>query len=655
MIEKGFVEISAHNLLRSCGMLVLLVIIPCVTFAQGDFQIGFGGGYEFGIPLTIQRRDDIISRYNFDGRGTSESRAPWLGLHFGVPDVLAFRLRYMMAAGRYLSNIFTGDPTYNPGTGVIESYQYQLELLSDVSMFEADLTIPAFGDDRWNVELGAWYRRRLRSDFTRILRRRDEVVPGFFSETEVEREQGGHLGSKVDRFGPVGMGSLSVPLTSWLMLQPELSVRLDVPALSDGVGLQALSVGGGASLLFGLNVAQRDTTAFPPLNPPRIPDAAPPRLVASVDLYSIDEQGVPSQISATRPLSVLTRQQVPFPDALFFDEGSTALPERYIRLTPAEAARFSTDELARLAPRDIYFHGLNLLGQRMRRHRAAKVTLVAFREGDEPTAVPTTRAESVRSYLHDIWGIDRRRITTRIAPTSGTYGSEAQSILIETTREITAPITTEWRAQSYSPLAIDLRPEIEAESGVREWSVAVRQGERVITQYSSNSQESPAGADLALHIPEGRSDTALPPLVAELTVEDSAGGRVTALDSLPLIRHERLGQGSMPQKEEKRSRNVYLLHWYEGEGGQKDVSRKLLRKIARDSGDATRIAVSAEAGGACIFCEDVAATLRSMMQGARTAVEIARTREPRTGANLPEDKALGRLIRVEVEEHNAAR
>lgn len=649
-------KIIAHNLLRSCGMLVLLIIFPCIALAQGTFQIGVSGGYDFGIPLTIQRQEETIRRYNFDGRGTSESHTYGLGLHMGAPRVMgpvgiALRLRHMWAAGRYLSNVFTGDPIFNPATSLIETAQYQLELTSNVSLIESDFMADWSLGNSWNVGGGLWYRRRIESDITKILRRRDEVTQGVFQETEVEREQGSHLGSNPDRYGIMGMGGMRIPLASWFMLQPELSVRLDVPALSDGVGLQALSVGLGGALLFGLDVGERDVIAVAP----PVPDAVPPRLVASVDLYSVDEQGVPSQVSATRPLSVLTRQQVPFPAALYFDEGSTALPERYVRLTPAEAGQFSGDALARLAPREIYFQGLNILGQRLRRHRAAKVTLVAFREGNEATAILSARAESVRSYLHDVWGIDRRRITTRIAPVPGTIGAEARSIVIEASREIKAPVTTEWRARSYSPLAIDLRPEIEAESGVREWSVAVRQGERVITQYSSSSQEDPTGTDLALHIPEDRSDTDLPPLVAELTVEDSAGGRVVVLDSLPLIRHERPGQAGISQVEERRSRNVYLLPWYEGEGGQKEVSRKLLRKIASDSGDAMRIAVSGEDGGTCAYCEDVAATLRSMMRGAGTAVEIAHNREPRAITGLPEDMALGRLVRIEVEEREKVR
>jgi len=642
------------------AMLLALFLLACRVSAQEPLFIGLAGGYEFGIPLTIQRTPGIINRYNFDGSGTSRSTGQWFGGYFNAPGMLggfdlSVRLNYRSVSEEYRSENFFGDPEYDPNSLSIIPMEYWLELSSSASLIEMDIAAGRRFPGGWRVEGGFWYSRRGASSITRTLHRLDrDIIHGLVIDTPVARETGEELGSQRSRFGLMAAGGVRVPLLTWLALQPEISLRLDIPALGEHVGWQSFTLGAGGTLLFDIRARGADTvTVVPDPAPPPVAEEAPsraPRLAASIDLYSIDEHGRSSQTSATRPLMVHLRQQVPFPATVFFGTGAVELPDRYARLVPSEVERYSDDVLVHLEPERVYLHALNLLGMRLRRYPTATVTLIGSRDAGESTALPEARAESVRAYLHEIWGIDRHRVDIAV-PVVG-EGDAARCVRMESDSQVMAPVVTEWHARTYTPLAIDLRPEIEAEAGVRAWSVAVRQGERIITRYSSDAEDGASGSELALHIPENSADTVLPPLVAELIVEDSTGARVAARDTLPLLRDEgRAAKSHPPENEEIRSREIYLLRWdTTATGGGMNAERDLLKEIARDADEGTRIVISRQSGGECGRCTGVADILGAMTAraGAEIRVEDARA-GAFTGADPPEERAVGEMVRIEVE------
>lgn len=115
-------------------------------------------------------------------------------------------------------------------------------------------------------------------------------------------------------------------------------------------------------------------------------------------------------------------ESYPLLPQVFFDEGSADLATTRMQQIDAGQTRdFRTVALER-DQFDVYHNILNIIGERMRRQSAAKITLsgAVNNVGVEKNnrALGQSRADAVRNYLVDVWGIDKSRISTtgRILP-----------------------------------------------------------------------------------------------------------------------------------------------------------------------------------------------------------------------------------------------
>ena len=120
------------------------------------------------------------------------------------------------------------------------------------------------------------------------------------------------------------------------------------------------------------------------------------------------------------PVQRRVRETFPLRNYVFFNEGSQDVPNRYVILTKDEAASFSEAELQEIVPKNmvgraerqmaVYYNILNILGDRMRTNPGSAVSLSgATGNGSEEGRA---LAETVKSYLVNVFGIDGARITT---------------------------------------------------------------------------------------------------------------------------------------------------------------------------------------------------------------------------------------------------
>jgi outer membrane protein OmpA-like peptidoglycan-associated protein len=130
----------------------------------------------------------------------------------------------------------------------------------------------------------------------------------------------------------------------------------------------------------------------------------------------------PANIPAERRV----RETFPVRNYVFFDLGSTKIPDRYVLITKDQVKDFREDRLEVFTPKHlsgrsdrqmtVYYNVLNILGDRMGRNPSANVRLTgASMEGkDDGLAM----AESIKQYLVSVFGIDGKRIRTegRIKP-----------------------------------------------------------------------------------------------------------------------------------------------------------------------------------------------------------------------------------------------
>lgn len=121
------------------------------------------------------------------------------------------------------------------------------------------------------------------------------------------------------------------------------------------------------------------------------------------------------------PVKRQVSETLPLLNSVFFDEGSTEIPARYVLLTKDQASGFkenalqkeqSTSMTGRSAGQlNMYHNVLNVLGDRMRSNPGAVITLSgASAKGPEDGRA---LAESVKQYLVLDFGISGSRITTQ--------------------------------------------------------------------------------------------------------------------------------------------------------------------------------------------------------------------------------------------------
>ena len=118
------------------------------------------------------------------------------------------------------------------------------------------------------------------------------------------------------------------------------------------------------------------------------------------------------------PVERRVRETFPLRNYVFFNIGSTEIPDRYVLLRKEQVKDFKEDQLEVFAPKKlsgrsgremvVYYNVLNILGDRMQKNPSASIVLVGSSESGPVDG--SAMAESVKRYLTGIFGIDSSRI-----------------------------------------------------------------------------------------------------------------------------------------------------------------------------------------------------------------------------------------------------
>ncbi|WP_158727861.1 MULTISPECIES: OmpA family protein [unclassified Flavobacterium] len=131
------------------------------------------------------------------------------------------------------------------------------------------------------------------------------------------------------------------------------------------------------------------------------------------------------QFSVNSPINVPGERRMteifPLRNYVFFNEGSTQIPNRYVVLTKNQVKDFKEDQLETFAPKNlsdrskrqmtVYYNVLNILGDRMQKNPSSTIMLVGSSNNDNTDGL--TMAESVKTYLVNVFAINASRITTK--------------------------------------------------------------------------------------------------------------------------------------------------------------------------------------------------------------------------------------------------
>lgn len=533
---------------RSLAIAALMLLLGASELcAQERLLAGPTVGYEFSVPLLLQRSEGAI---NFDagfaGTGRSFSHSAVAGGQIIAPRALgalgySARLSLFATSARFLSDPFvpgleltdTSTQTFTPDR--FRRIEVSLTAATLVADAQARLSI----GETFIAGAGLWGSYRLSGQFTRT--ERPEIIPPDVDPDDATLITGGdRIASFEVGFGGVfTLGGL-VPLTSRMSLMPELSSRLDAVALRRGMGFQSFTIGAGLTLLFDPHQAPPLVDAMPVgmidrgdsvggggAALPRQP--SPLRLEARVDLFADGVDGR-LQPAAVEPEEIVHRVVLALPRVVSYETAAFELPGGLARLSSEETQRFTTRSLAGLDVAGHWRHFLNVLGLRMRESKGASVTLTGVGVVGEPASLASVRAEVMRDYLVDVWGIDASRI-----PIHSRRGVSPLVLLDGPDELFSTPLVSQWRTRRYRMPQLGLERYIVADAGVRRWTLDIVQGKRELAHFASDSGGSEPVLDLRFI---AGSDTAVQivPLLARLTVEDSLGRTSIAEDELPLVR-----------------------------------------------------------------------------------------------------------------------
>ena len=118
------------------------------------------------------------------------------------------------------------------------------------------------------------------------------------------------------------------------------------------------------------------------------------------------------------PVGRRVREIFPLRNYVFFNIGSTDIPDRYVLLKKDQVKDFKEDQLEVLSPKNlsgrsqremvIYYNVLNIIGDRMQKNPTATITLVGSSNNSPKEG--RVMAEKVKQYLVTVFEIDPARI-----------------------------------------------------------------------------------------------------------------------------------------------------------------------------------------------------------------------------------------------------
>jgi len=147
----------------------------------------------------------------------------------------------------------------------------------------------------------------------------------------------------------------------------------------------------------------------------------------------------PENIPAERKV----KETFPLRNYVFFDLGSTEIPNRYVKIKKSEVTEFHEEQIEMFTPENlsgrskrqmvVYYNILNILGDRLVKNTNASIKLVGSSEVNKEDGLKM--AESVKTYLVDVFSINPTRIATigNIEPTipSRQKGEKEELILLK--------------------------------------------------------------------------------------------------------------------------------------------------------------------------------------------------------------------------------
>ncbi len=282
------------------------------------------------------------------------------------------------------------------------------------------------------------------------------------------------------------------------ILSPEFSVRFHFINAIRGISLLS------SQLRLGLNLMYRQPIPPPPPPPPPMNPPFPelptpmelPKINAAISYKFFDSSNYERTDFPINIEDFVSLNMKPLLNYIFFEHNSAEIPNRYIKLTRKEAEKFDLKNLAEQDVLKTYYNVLNIVGKKLREDPSSQVTLVGTNSNKDEEKnnleLSRQRAEAVKNYLIETWGIEPDRIKVEYRNLPKEYSNPRDPLGDEENRRveiysdnlrILEPIITIDTLRKVEKARVVFYPEARAESGIRQWKLIVRQDDEIVKQF----------------------------------------------------------------------------------------------------------------------------------------------------------------------------
>jgi outer membrane protein OmpA-like peptidoglycan-associated protein len=334
--------------------------------------------------------------------------------------------------------------------------------------------------------------------------------------------------------------SYDIKLSKNLILAPEVSYQYNFTSVMSDIDWKVNSFRAGIALKYAI---------IPEVLPEEKPPVQeePKQLLVNTTAYGLNEDSFMKPVLQFTVEEFLSNQVKPLISYVFFDDNSSEIPSRYYKLSKDQTGDFDEKKIAAKDIIDIYYDMLNIIGKRMLLYPNAKIQVEGCNSnsGTEKnnTALSQKRAENVRDYFVNVWGIDASRIIVqkRNLPIEPSNPNEPDGIVENRRVEITsdvfdiiAPITIDDTLRKVDPPSVRFVNNVNSQAGVSSWNLTAFQKGNLLKHFSG-SDNVPQNIDWSFDYDQKSAPKMSAPVDYQLTVKDNSGQNLQSpMKSLPV-------------------------------------------------------------------------------------------------------------------------
>lgn len=260
----------------------------------------------------------------------------------------------------------------------------------------------------------------------------------------------------------------------------------------------------------------------------------------------IDEKGVEQEVVTFKVEETYTVNMTPLLNYIFFEDGKSDIPEKYIKLKEKETEEFIPDEVNSPLRLPTYYHILNIVGKRMQKFPKSKLNIIGCNSDKESEIgnknLSLERATNVQNYLINIWKINpiRLSISSRNLPEKPSNPNIKDGIeenrrveIYSDEYEILKPIITFDTIRVSNPPVVTFSTDVQADNTIRKWTINAKQNDKIIKTIEGTG-EVPQKVDWDLSKDLESIPTTSDSLIVELDITDIKNMSSNANDNLPV-------------------------------------------------------------------------------------------------------------------------